>query len=137
MAVLIFLEMLGSSSLQDALAVPHILEKHKMNETQKNNTAANFTRPWASRRSIRSIDRNATVVLVKAPLDSLSDVLATTAIETRRNILGSEIELLGYFKLAYQIVGQAWSIIVPDDRIEPTNVGAVPVPSAGRPIQHL
>lgn len=103
-----------------------------MNEQQRNNTAAYFTRPWSSRRGIESIDRNATVVLVKAPLDSLSDVLPASAIEIRRNILGSEIELSGYFELAYQIVGQAWSIMVPDDRIEPTNVGTVPIPSAAQ-----
>lgn len=131
-AVLICLEMLVSSSFQDALAVPHTLEMHKMNEPQKNDTAADFTRPWSSRRGIESIDRNASVVLVKAPLDSLSAVLATTALETRRNILGSEIELSGYFELAYQIVGQAWSIMVPDDRIEPTTAGSVPVPSAAQ-----
>ncbi|MBL1179009.1 hypothetical protein [Pantanalinema sp. GBBB05] len=108
-----------------------------MTEQQDNEVAADFTRPWGNRRGIESIDRNATVVLVKAPLDALSDVLATTAIETRRNVLGSEIESSGYFELAYQIRGQAWSIMVPDDRIEPVNTGGAIVPSAAQLSQQL
>ncbi|OUL25740.1 hypothetical protein BV372_27690 [Nostoc sp. T09] len=34
-----------------------------------------FTRPWSERRGIESIDRNAEVVLVKVPLNVLSDAL--------------------------------------------------------------
>lgn len=108
-----------------------------MTEQQDNEAAADFTRPWGNRRGIESIDRNATVVLVKAPLDALSDVLAKTAIETRWNVLGAEVELSGYFELAYQIRGQAWSMMVPDDRIEPVNTGEVLVPSAAQLSQQL
>jgi hypothetical protein len=67
---------------------------------------------------------------VRTPLNQLSDVLAARAIETRRNVLGSEIEVSGYFVLAYQIVGQGWSIMVPDELIEPYRIAPASVPSA-------
>lgn len=72
-----------------------------------------FTRSWSERRGIESIDRNAWIVLVKVPLDQLSSVLAQRATESRRDVLGSEIEVVGSFAFTYQLVGHDWSI-VPD-----------------------
>jgi hypothetical protein len=57
----------------------------------------NFTRPWPERRGIESIDRNAAVVLVKVPLNQLSDALAEKAIASQRNVMGAEIEISGGF----------------------------------------
>lgn len=71
-----------------------------------------FTLPWAERRGIESVDRNAEVFLVRAPLDDLFDALSEQAIESRKDVLGTEIEVLGDFILSYQIVGQTWSLIV-------------------------
>lgn len=101
-----------------------------MNERQEYDPVAEFTRPWAERRGIETIDRNGSLTLVRVPLDQLSDVLAVHALETRRNVLGAEIEISGYFELAFQIVGQNWSIIVPAPAIEPHRIAAVPVPIA-------
>jgi len=83
-----------------------------MDEQQLQDAIASFTRPWSERRGIETIDRNAEVALVRTPIDNLSNVLATRAIETRRDAIGSEIEILGAFALAYQLVGQSWSIVV-------------------------
>ncbi len=58
------------------------------------------------------MDRNAEVFLVRAPLDDLFDALSEQAIESRKDVLGTEIEVLGDFILSYQIVGQTWSLIV-------------------------
>ncbi|MFN6560509.1 MAG: hypothetical protein RMY28_011950 [Nostoc sp. ChiSLP01] len=74
--------------------------------------AEHFTRPWSERRGIESIDRNAEVVLVKVPLDRLSEALAEGAIASQRNVMGAEIELSGAFVFAYQLVGHPWSIMV-------------------------
>ncbi len=83
-----------------------------MNEQQIQDAAALFTRPWSERRGIETIDRNAEVFLIKVPLNELSDVLAAQAIESRRDVMGSEIEISGAFVLAYQLAGQSWSIMV-------------------------
>jgi hypothetical protein len=76
------------------------------------NAIRRFTRPWSGRRGIESIDRNAGVILVKVPLNQLSDILATRAIESQRDVLGSEIDASSCFAFAYQLVGQDWSIMV-------------------------
>jgi hypothetical protein len=93
-----------------------------MSEQQENyyDAIANFTRPWSERRGIGSTDRNSLVVLVRVPLDRLSDALAASALETRRDVLGSEIEILGKFQFACQIVGQVWSLLVSDEIVEPS-----------------
>ncbi|WP_445638098.1 hypothetical protein NSTC745_03335 [Nostoc sp. DSM 114161] len=83
-----------------------------MDEQFTRDIAEHFTRPWSQRRGIESIDRNAEVVLVKVPLDRLSDVLAEVAIESQRNVIGAEIEVSGAFVFAYQLVGHPWSIMV-------------------------
>ncbi|MBC7969926.1 MAG: hypothetical protein H7Z11_07350 [Verrucomicrobia bacterium] len=83
-----------------------------MNEQRIQDAASYFTRPWSKRRGIETIDRNAEVILVKASLDGLSAVLAAQAIESRQNVVGSQIEIQGAFVLAYQLVGQSWSIMV-------------------------
>jgi hypothetical protein len=83
-----------------------------MNEQQIQDAAAHFTRPWSERRGIETIDRNAEVFLVRAPLNELSDVLTAQAIESRRDVMGLEIEISGAFVFAYQLVGQSWSIMV-------------------------
>ncbi|QLE40689.1 hypothetical protein FD723_09595 [Nostoc sp. C052] len=74
--------------------------------------AESFTRPWSDRRGIESIDRNAAVVLVKVPLNQLSDALAEKAIESQRNVMGAEIEVSGACLFAYQLVGHPWSIMI-------------------------
>lgn len=94
---------------QSANALP---TARKMNEQQIQEAAANFTRPWSQRRGIETIDRNAEVILVRAPLNELSNLLAAQAIEARQDVVGSQIEMLGAFVFAYQLVGQSWSIIV-------------------------
>ncbi|MGV0105085.1 hypothetical protein NSTCB13_03794 [Nostoc sp. DSM 114160] len=74
--------------------------------------AERFTRSWSQRRGIQSIDRNAAVVLVKVPLNQLSDALAEKAIESQRNVMGAEIEVSGTCVFAYQLVGHPWSIMI-------------------------
>lgn len=95
-----------------------------MTNQHERNSVRDFTRPWSERRGIESIDRNAEVVLVKIPLDSLSDALAKRAMEVRRNVLGSEIEVSGFFQFAYHLVGHSWSILINDEVIEPNRVVA-------------
>lgn len=83
-----------------------------MDEQFRREAAEHFTRPWSDRRGIESIDRNAAVVLVKVPLNQLSDALAEKAIESQRNVMGAEIEVLdGFVVFAYQLVGHPWSIL--------------------------
>jgi hypothetical protein len=77
--------------------------------------AREFLRSWSERRGIESIDRNARILLVKTSLDAISDILAETAIETKRDVIGSEITILGSFAFAYQIDGQNWSIVTLDE----------------------
>jgi len=101
-----------------------------MNERQQYDPVAKFTRPWAERRGIRTVQRNGSLSLLRVPLDQLSDVLATHALETRRDVLGAEVEISGYFELAYQVVGQNWSVMVPDDVTEPYRFGGVLTPTA-------
>jgi len=83
-----------------------------MDEQSTREIVEHFTRPWCERRGIESIDRNAEVVLVKVPLNQLSDALAEKAIESQRNVMGAEIEVSGAFVFAYQLVGHPWSIMV-------------------------
>jgi hypothetical protein len=83
-----------------------------MNEQQIQDAATHFTRPWSERRGIETIDRNAEVFLVRAPLNELSDVLTAQAIESRRDVMGLHIDIAGAFVFAYQLVGQSWSIMV-------------------------
>ena len=85
-----------------------------MNEQSKfrQKAIADFTSSWSRRRGIESIDRNAIVTFVWAPLNQLSDVLAEKAIATKRDVVGSEIELSNNFAFAFQIVGNDWSIIL-------------------------
>jgi hypothetical protein len=83
--------------------------------------AEHFTRPWPQRRGIESIDRNAAVVLVKVPLNQLSDALAEKAIASQRNVMGAEIEMSGGFVVfAYQLVGHPWSILTAADLSYPS-----------------
>jgi hypothetical protein len=115
--VLFSLAFVGATSshrilvIQKAQSLEHPTRMHNQ---QENNIEREFTRPWSERRGIQSVDRNASLLLVKAPLDTLSAALEKSALETRRNVLGSEIELSGYFVFAYQLVGHPWSIMVPD-----------------------
>lgn len=83
-----------------------------MNEGRIQDIAAHFVRPWSQRRGIETIDRNAEVILVRAPLNELSNLLATRAIESRQDVVGAQIEILGAFVFTYQLVGQSWSIMV-------------------------
>ena len=74
--------------------------------------AAHFTRPWSERRGYETSDRNAVVVLVRAPLDALVPFLRAQASETRQDVVGTEVEIRGPFVLTYQLEGHAWSILV-------------------------
>ncbi len=85
-----------------------------MDKQFRNEATKQFMRPWSQRRGIESIDRNAEVVLVKVPLDQLSNTLTEKAIESRHDVMGTEIEVSGTFIFAYQLVGHPWSIIVSD-----------------------
>lgn len=82
--------------------------------------AERFTRPWSQRRGIESIDRNAEVVLVKVPLNQLSDALAEKALESQRNVMGAEIEVSGAFVFACQLVEHSWSIMMSGDLSYPS-----------------
>jgi hypothetical protein len=84
-----------------------------MDEQFKDEVAKRFTRAWSERRGIESIDRNAQVVLVKVPLNELSDALAAKAIASQRNVIAAEIEVSSAFVFAYQLVGHSWSIMIP------------------------
>jgi hypothetical protein len=93
-----------------------------MRSEYENRIAAEFTRPWSERRGIEENDRYAEVVLVRVPLNELSDLLAAKAIETHRNVMGSEIELSDYFAFTYQLAGHVWSIIVTGSRATPDSI---------------
>jgi hypothetical protein len=86
------------------------------------------TGSWATIRGMNRSRRNATLIFVKAPLDAVSDVLAERAIEVQRDVLGSEIEISGYFEFAFQLVGHPWSIVIPDNVIEPYRTAAASDP---------
>jgi hypothetical protein len=88
--------------------IEEVLASSKLTEESK----TDFTRPWAERRGIECIDRNAIATLVRVPLDRLTDLLAERAIETHRDVVGSEIELNDNFAFAFQVIGQAWSILL-------------------------
>jgi hypothetical protein len=83
-----------------------------MNEQQIQDVMAHFTRPWSERRGIEMIDRIAEVFLVRVSLDELADILAAQATESQRDVLGRQVEISGAFILAYQLVGQPWSVMV-------------------------
>ncbi|MCW5317653.1 hypothetical protein GTQ43_28920 [Nostoc sp. KVJ3] len=91
-----------------------------MDEQLKREAAEHYTRPWSERRGIESTDRNAAIVLVKVPLNQLSDALAEKAIASQRNVMGSEIEVSGAFLFAYQLVGHPWSIMISGDLSYPS-----------------
>jgi hypothetical protein len=73
---------------------------------------SDFTRPWSTRKGIESTDRNAILMLARVPLKQLTDVLATRAIKTHRNVMGSKIKLSDGFVFAFQLVGHSWSIMI-------------------------
>ena len=85
-------------------------KQNKLNFKQR--VIIDFTRPWSRRRGIESIDRNASITFVWAPLNQLSDVLAEKAISTKRDVVGSEIELSNNCAFAFQLVCHDWSIII-------------------------
>ncbi len=104
----------GYIVFQVKAAKPISVKDNGMDEQFRNEATKQFMRPWSQRRGIESIDRNAEVVLVKVPLDQLSNALAEKAIESRYDVMGTEIEVSGTFVFAYQLVGHPWSIIVSD-----------------------
>ncbi len=55
---------------------------------------------------------NYSSLLVKAPIDELAKALEPVAIEAKHGVLGTEVEALGCFALAYQISGQTWSVFL-------------------------
>jgi hypothetical protein len=75
-------------------------------------TIADFTRSWSQRRGIESIDCDASFTFVRSPLSQLSDFLAEKAIATKRDVVGSEIELSNNYVFAFQLVDHDWSIIL-------------------------
>ncbi|NET39986.1 MAG: hypothetical protein F6K19_49885 [Cyanothece sp. SIO1E1] len=85
-----------------------------MDEQQREESILDFTRPWAERRGLESMESHVGSILVKASVDELAEALAGIAIESKRNVLGSEIESSGCFVLTYQLVGQKWSAVLPD-----------------------
>ncbi|MBD2077196.1 hypothetical protein H6F86_25610 [Phormidium sp. FACHB-592] len=76
------------------------------------NIAADFTRPWSERRGCETIDRNATVVLVRAPLDALVPFLSAQASAVQQDVVGTQVEIQGSFVFTYQLEGHDWSILV-------------------------
>jgi hypothetical protein len=75
-------------------------------------TIADFTRSWSQRRGIESIDCDASFTFVRSPLNQLSDFLAEKAVSTKRDVVGSEIELSNNYVFAFQLVDHDWSIIL-------------------------
>ncbi len=73
--------------------------------------AADFNRPWSKRKGIESIDSNLTAILIKAPLDKLSEVLETSAKATQRDVIGVELKSSEQFSFAFQFKGHPWSVI--------------------------
>ncbi|MBX2863826.1 MAG: hypothetical protein KTR27_09740 [Leptolyngbyaceae cyanobacterium MAG.088] len=80
----------------------------------KQEAIENYTRPWGERRGLESLPSNDDSILVKASIDELADVLESIALESRKDILGSSIDVTGCFFLTYQLVGQHWSTILID-----------------------
>jgi hypothetical protein len=93
------------------LALPSSVRSEQM-DPREQAAISDFTRPWSTRKGISSIDRNAVVTLARVPLKRLSDVLATKAIKTHRNVMGSKIKLSDGFVFAFQLVGHSWSIMI-------------------------
>lgn len=108
-----------------------VMEEERMTQYNQEQAEREFTRPWSERRGIETIYRNGVVILVKAPLDNLSEVLAKRAIEVRRDVFGSEIEVSGVFMFASQLVGHPWSILLHDQVIEPNRFSR-PIPDAAQ-----
>ena len=99
------------------IVTQHLRERYKEELIAANSqlfeeSKEDFTKPWAERRGIECIDRNAIATLVRVPLDRLTDLLAQRAIKTHRDVVGLEIELNDNFAFAFQIVGQDWSILL-------------------------
>jgi hypothetical protein len=101
----------GPSEMQSSF----LLEKPQaMAIKQERELEREFTRSWSQRRGIETLNRNNSLLLVKVPLDQLSDALEKSAVEIRRDVLHSEVELSGHFIFTYQLVDHPWSIVVPD-----------------------
>ncbi|MGF1521014.1 MAG: hypothetical protein ACFBSF_01670 [Leptolyngbyaceae cyanobacterium] len=85
-----------------------------MDAQWRDDALKDFTRPWNERRGLESIESHIGAILVKASIDELADILAEIAVESRYDVIGSEIKGSPCFALTYQIVGQSWSIFLPD-----------------------
>jgi hypothetical protein len=83
------------------------------------------------------MDQIAQTILVRSPLDQLSDVLSAYATETHRDVLGAEMELSGDFALSCQIVGQAWSILATGGFVNSRDDTSVAIPSPSQLSQQL
>lgn len=127
--LIVFLLCISCTIFSSKLAASPIWERNSMAQQQQSDAAKQFTRPWSERKGIETIDRNDRVVLIKAPLELLTNVLANKALEVRRDVLGSEIKVSGYFRFAFQLVGHPWSIMVHDEIIEPDRVAISPAPT--------
>lgn len=73
-----------------------------------------FTRPWDKRRGLESIESHMGSILVRASIDELADALSEIAVESRFDVISTEITGSPCFALTYQIVGQEWSAFLPD-----------------------
>ncbi len=123
-----FLLCIGCTIFPSQLVTSQV-EGSSVDQQQQSDAAKQFTRPWSERRGIETIYRNDRVVLVKTSLKMLTNVLANRALEVRRDVLGSEIKVSGYFRFAFQLVGHPWSIMVHDEIIEPDRVAISPAPT--------
>lgn len=106
-------------------------------EAWQQEAEAHFTRPWSERRGIEHFDRNSSITLVRVPLDQLSDFLATRAVETQRDVLGTEIELSSLFGFAYQLTGHDWSIMLWDYTVLPNPAAGLSIPREAQLSQTL
>ena len=52
-------------------------------------------------------------ILVNASIDELANALSSISIETKQNVIGSEIKASGGFLLTYQLIGHSWSAVLP------------------------
>lgn len=73
-----------------------------------------FTRPWAARRGLESMESHSGAILVNASIDELANALSSISIETKQNVIGNEIKASGGFFLTYQLIGHSWSAVLPD-----------------------
>lgn len=84
------------------------------NERFERESIEHFTRPWALRRGLESMESHSGAILINASIDELANALSSISIETKQDVIGSEVKASSCFFLTYQLIGHSWSAILPD-----------------------